>query len=299
MSLEVIPHSKIDFNKWDTAILNSKNPLVFAMSFYLNATCPTWDALIIDNYRVVFPLTRNRKWGLNYLYQPPFTPQLGTYGDYKMSDLHKVYDYLKNHFEYIDIEFNHKIKADKPYKIGTKRTFIIETKEPKFNTNTKRNIKKAENAGIEIHEVNNETEIKVLLKEHLLPWLSKELKIPNDHLLLFKKLIESANERKALKTFNAIDSNGQLKAFAFFIFNKNHAVYLKGMTISKRDSLGSMHKLMATAINYFGDKVAVFDFGGGNSKNLAEFYKGLGGKEKEYPTLKVNKLPLPLRLIKK
>jgi hypothetical protein len=299
MSLEVIPHSKIDFKKWDKAILNSKSPLVFAMSFYLNATCPTWDALIIDNYRVVFPLTRNRKWGLNYLYQPPFTPQLGCFGDFNMADLHHVYEHLKNNFKYIDIEFNHKIKAEKPFKVGIKRTFVIESKEPKFNTNTKRNIKKANNAGIEIKEVDNEKEINDLLKSNLLPWLSKELKISKEHLKTFQTLVNNAADRNSLKVFKAVDSNGVLKAMAFFIFNKKHVVYLKGMTVSKRDSQGSMHKLMATAINYFGNKVEVFDFGGGNNKNLAEFYKGLGGKEKEYPTLKVNKLPLPLRLIKK
>ena len=59
-----IKHQNIDFEKWDKTILSSVYPLVFAQSFYLNATCPQWDALIIGDYESVFPLTYNTKFGI-------------------------------------------------------------------------------------------------------------------------------------------------------------------------------------------------------------------------------------------
>ena len=61
-----IKHQDIDFKKWDATILSSAFPFVFAQSFYLNATCPNWDALIIGDYESVFPITQKIKFGFKY-----------------------------------------------------------------------------------------------------------------------------------------------------------------------------------------------------------------------------------------
>jgi hypothetical protein len=86
--------------------LHSQIPFVFAQSFYLNATCPNWDALVIGDYETVFPITYKTKFGYRYLPQPPFTSQLGTYGKVNLETEQQFYNYVIEHFNLIDVELN-------------------------------------------------------------------------------------------------------------------------------------------------------------------------------------------------
>lgn len=295
---KIIQHRAIDFKKWDTAILNSKLPLVFAQSFYLNATAPNWKALVSDNYKIVMPLTEGKKLNVKYLFQPPFTPQLGVFGAVDKNDVSEVVTFLEKKYRFIEIELNAANKLQKPT-LKQKQTFVIDfSKNYKQNENTRRNISKAQKNGIVITEIAYKEAFR-LAQSNLVPWLNQELDIPKKHSVLLLDLITNANENKCLKALKAVNSEGEILSIGYFVFNKYHAVFLKGMSFNKKDNSGSMHLLMNYAINLFKNKVNVFDFGGGSASGLANFYKGLGGTELSYGVLKVNNLPWPLRIIKK
>ena len=71
---------EIDTGKWDACMDNAPNGVIYGKSFYLDhMTDHRWDALVLDDYRAIMPLTWKRKWGIAYLYQPPFTQQLGVF----------------------------------------------------------------------------------------------------------------------------------------------------------------------------------------------------------------------------
>jgi hypothetical protein len=72
-------HKEIDKNS-GICIHHSINRILYAFSWWLDAVCPGWEALIEDDYRAVMPLTGNIKLGIHYLYQP-FTQQLGVSSD--------------------------------------------------------------------------------------------------------------------------------------------------------------------------------------------------------------------------
>ncbi|MDR3713241.1 MAG: hypothetical protein P4L51_10530 [Puia sp.] len=77
--IRYLKRQDIDPGKWDDCIDRSSNGGVYAYSFYLDNMAPRWDALVLDDYRAVMPLTWNKKWGIKYLYQPPLTQQLGIF----------------------------------------------------------------------------------------------------------------------------------------------------------------------------------------------------------------------------
>jgi len=296
---KIIEHNKIDFKKWDKTVMNSPLPLVFAQSFYLNATCPNWKALIKNDYEIVLPITEGQKLKIKYLYQPSFTPQLGIYGKSTKSDQEEIISFLMSQFKFIEIELNaFNLLKGKGFK--EKPTFVIDFKKSfKQNENTKRNISKAKKNGIIVEEIKDFHEGIKFAKNKLIPWMKTELNISLKQGVLLLNLISNTNDNKALKAFKAIDENGKILSVGYFIYNQFHAVFLKGMSINKKDNTGSMHLLMDHAINYFKDKANIFDFGGGSSSGLANFYRGLGGSELIYHTLKVNNLPWPLKILKK
>ena len=54
--------------KWDACIEKAPNGMVYAFSYYLNSMAKNWDALVLNDYDAVMPLTWNKKYGMQYLY---------------------------------------------------------------------------------------------------------------------------------------------------------------------------------------------------------------------------------------
>lgn len=76
-----IQQQEINRESWDKCIREASNGLVYAFSWYLDSMAEKWDALVFGDYELVFPLTWRKKFGIYYLYQPAFTPQLGLFGN--------------------------------------------------------------------------------------------------------------------------------------------------------------------------------------------------------------------------
>ena len=55
--------------------------MVYAFSYYLNSMAKNWDALVLNDYDAVMPLTWNKKYGFYYLYQPFMSASLGVFGN--------------------------------------------------------------------------------------------------------------------------------------------------------------------------------------------------------------------------
>ncbi len=293
-----IKHSEIDKAKWDKTILSSGYPLVFAQSFYLDATFPGWEALVIGDYESVFPLTQKEKLGILYLHQPSFTPQLGVYGNVNADIEQQFYEYITVHYRLIEIELNASNTFQRQHHVP-KQTFVIEYKNGyKLNQNTRRNVAKAMDHQLAFEQV-PETEILALSQRYLNPFLKKQLRLSPAVIGRFEELLTSAMAAGTLYTFRVTDPGKQLLAIAHFISNGKHTVYLKGINFDKEVSLGSMHLLNSSAIQFFSDKTQLFDFGGGTKESLANFYKGFGAVALPYRSLKYNRLPWLVNVLKK
>lgn len=285
--MRVIGNKDVDRKKWDELILSSATPLVFAQSFYLDAVCPGWKALISEDGDAVFPLTESKKMGLTYLIQPPFTPQLGCFGESKAEPQLEFIEYIKKKYVYAAIELN--AGMDASLFSGKKRTYVIHSHgKGTLNSNTKRNLEAALRSGTEI--ISLDTEAAFELSESILyPFMKKKLKITEAHLKIFRNLLKNAAEGNALKSFLAVN-NGVPDALGHFISNGKHAVYLKGCSDGKVK--GSMHLLMSSALEYFkGKRIQLFDFGGGQGSGLAQFYAGFGAEELIYGKFEFSKIP--------
>src|ERR1041385_6389956 len=122
--IRIIKHKVIDREKWDKTVAHCSFPLVFANSFYLDATAPNWDALVLGDHKAVMPLTVSKKMNIKYLHQPPFTSQLGIYGEATKKEIEAIEDVLKKNFKLIEIEQNAHLKFSKHVK--DKLTFVID-----------------------------------------------------------------------------------------------------------------------------------------------------------------------------
>ncbi|MGZ3921223.1 MAG: GNAT family N-acetyltransferase [Bacteroidia bacterium] len=297
--MKFLQHNEIDFKKWDEAILRSPSPLVFAQTFYLNATSPGWCALIKGNYEFVMPVTANKKLGINYLLQPPFTPQLGIFGKDPAKHANEFFSFLGKKYKYIDIELNF-TNVFNDILLKSKITYVIKySNSYAYNSNTKRNIVKAQKLNL-ICEEAEAKDIPQLSKKYLNPFLKNQLKIKPKQVNQFVQLLLNSIHENHLKTFLVRNEKKEICAMGHFISNNKHAVFLKGTSFDKDAKSGSMHFLMHHAIEHYKHKkIAMFDFGGGQSASIGQFFAGLGGERVSYYLYKRNNLPKAIRWVKK
>ena len=106
-SIVYIKNIDINKHKWDACITNAGNGLIYAYSFYLDEMAKNWDALVMNDYEAVMPVTWNKKYGIYYLYQPFLCASLGVFGNNLTSKIvHSFFKKIPAHFKYWDIYLN-------------------------------------------------------------------------------------------------------------------------------------------------------------------------------------------------
>lgn len=299
-----LSHNEIDKSKWDDCIRKSLNGIVYAYSWYLDLICPGWDALVENDYESVFPLTKNKKYGIEYLYPPFFTQQLGLFSKNKITQ-EKLNQFLKSipgTFRFMEINLNTENNFETPGFIQKKNlTHHLNLKNlypgihKTYNENLKRNLKKASHADQQIVKDADPGKIVKLFRENRGKNIRK-LKTKNYDTLL--KIIETASKKNSVKIYGVIFQNN-LIAGAFFIESNGKTIFIfSGSNEEAKEKL-SMPLLIDAFIKDHSEKNLVLDFEGSNDTNLARFYKSFGAEEIVYLQIKKNTLPYPLKLIKK
>jgi hypothetical protein len=297
-----LKHHEIDFNKWDA--LAKEQAIPYANSWYLNIVSPNWEALILDDYKAIMPLTCKKKLGINYLSQPFFTQQSGVFGkNLNANIIHDFIAEIEKRYSYIDIHLNEGnssfLKEDK--NIQTQTNILLDLNKPfdtllkNFSENTRRMIKKAEKRNITIQDKSNADELIELFKHTK----GKNLKhLDNKAYNNLKNLIQSISQycKVSVKT---IYQNKTLLGGAVFISFNNRIIFFFSALSDLGKQCGAMHYLIADTIKNNCEQNKILDFEGSNNVNLARFYKSFGSKEVVYLRYKNNKLPYPIKWIKK
>lgn len=303
--IQLTGYKNIDKKKWDACINSSPDVSIFAYSWYLDAVCEKWSALVLNDYEAVFPLVSKSRYRIHYLYQPFFTRYFGVFAKNPLTDklIADFFNAIPEKYRYLDFcihEGNKPVLND--YKVSERKYQALdlgssyEVLIKNYSDNAKRNIKKALKAGFRI-EMGISPEIIVgLFKktkgEELNTFKAKD----------FKNLLELMNtlikERRA-ETLAVYNPEGELCSAAFFMKNKNRFVYLKSGVSDFGKSNGAMHLLFDFFIKKHSGTQNILDFGGSSVESVARFYKNFGAKDCVYLQLKKNTLPRVVKWISK
>ena len=301
--IKYLQQTEIDKTKWDACIEQASNGLIYPYSFYLDSMSKHWDALVLNDYEAVMPLTWNKKYGFYYLYLPAFTASLGVFGKNLNKEL--IDDFIRSipsKFKLIEISLNAgNIIGDlKPFSL-LRCNYILHLNEPyeeiykAYRDNHKRNISKALQLGCSVNKEIPIDEIIQLNKEQLQQIDgTKPGDYPN-----FKTLYEFLKNRGQAKTYAIVDPKKKILASAVFFFSHNRAYYIMVGNDPGGKKLGASHALIDAFIKDHADQNRILDFEGSDIRNLAFFYSSFGATEEIYPSLKINKLPWYVRLLKK
>ncbi len=306
MSIEYIPYKNIDKEKWDACIKNAINGLIYAQSFYLDNMSENWDALILNDYEAVMPLTWKKKWGIPYLYQPAFIQQGGIFFKEKISGevIQSFISMAFARFRFAEITFNYTNLNFKPsvyFKITERNNYIIslnkpyqelyKTYHPHF-TKSLRRIKKLDlcytcsidfTAAIELH------------KEL---YLKKINSISGKDLLGFKNICGKFLKNGNLLIRQAHSQNGKLLATVLLLKDTKRLYNIISCITKEGKKKEANYFLYDKLIEEFSNSALLLDMEGSDRKGIADFYKKLSPVNQPYPFIKYNNLHPVVKLFK-
>jgi hypothetical protein len=294
---------KIDNDKWNNCIDKAPNGVIYAYTFFLDAMSENWDALILDDYKMVMPLTWKSKYGIYYLYQPFFCAQSGVFGEEITPEVVKAFfDHVPEKFKYWDIHLNRNNLFSIPgFPMLERANYILPLPEPydvlnnRYIDSHRRNITRALNSGNKVKEKVAISDIIFLAKEQAKFYSP----ITDKDYQNFSRLLEQLRSKKMLETYGVYSAQNNLLASCVWIFAHQRAYYILVGNHPESKLYGSSHLLIDHFIRTHAGENLTIDFEGSSIPSLAFFYRGFGSQLEKYPAIKVNKLPFILRLFKK
>jgi hypothetical protein len=298
--IRYIKQAQIDKVKWDACITASANGLIYGYAFYLDYMAKHWDALVLNDYDAVMPLTWNKKYGVRYLYQPPFTQQLGIFSKTLSPEelLPAFISLLKDNFRFAEFFLNF---GNTGNDLIQKTNFILPLKEAYetlfsgYSKDGVKNTHRSEKFQLQ-YGVMNEPHQAIELYKGMYASRTKHVKEKDYY--NFEQLCLSAREKKMLIIRKVCDQQGELQATAL-LFQQNKRLYLlQSATLPSGRLKEANYFLLNNIIKEFSQQDMILDFEGSDIPGIAHFYKNFGAVNQPYYFFKYNRLPWPLRFFK-
>ncbi len=293
MNIKYLQHHEIDKFKWDRCVNKSFNGIIYAYSWYLDIVSKGWDAIVDGDYEAVFPITHNKKFGFNYLYQPFFTQQLGVFSVKKLTqDITNVFiEAIPSKYKLIEINLNtfnkfstnsFRSKLNDNYELDLIPSY--DSIYRAYSSNTKRNIKNALRNNVTITVGVNPQDVINIFRRNKGRFVSG---LASKQYVLLLELIKKLIYMGKAQVWGAYDNRKKLCAGVFFSATNKDA-----------KNNGAMSLLIDRYISKNSESNLTLDFEGSNNANLARFYASFGSKKCTYLSVRKNNLPWFIKWLK-
>ena len=300
MIIKYLKHSEIDKCKWDECVGTSINSLIYAFSYFLDVMAPEWEAIVLNDYELVFPLPVRKKWGIKYLYIPAFTSQLGLFGQNPSIKMNEILDLIKRKINFGDIFFNYANVIDIDL-VTTRTNFVLDLQVgyeniyKNYSPNLKRILRKEKKDEI-IYSNHIKIEYGVQLYKDNYAERTPHLSFQD-----YKNFIKLCNlliKKNMCFTRSICDKDGSVLCSLICYFDKKRIYTI----INPSTEIGRQKEAAAFLLNYlikeFSGSDIVLDFVGSDLSGVQFFLKKFSPLNDSVFFYHFNHLPFPLRYLK-
>ena len=292
--IKLVEHHTINRERWDHCIQNAVFETIYPYSWYLDLVSPRWNALVMDDYRAVMPLTWKRKFGFSMLLQPILSQQLGvfTVNREETGHLQEFLSCLPTRFRYIDICLNleNREALSGDWKTFERCNYELDLSGPEdaYSNNTRRNIQKGQLRDFEFRGIS--------VREYLhLKFHGVEDARPAVSWSYFENLFEGLVRVGRAGVFGLFLGD-DLQAAAILGYADSRTIYLNGCNAESGKENRAMFVLMDQLIAQSRPTRRIFDFEGSNIPGVARFYEGFGAKKTLYRRIVRTRFPFLWKL---
>lgn len=300
MEIEYLRHQEIDKKRWDQLIAHAPGGNLYCQSWYLDAVCPGWQALVNSDYSAVMPLTARRKYGFNYLCQPLLSQQLGIFSRTPVPPgvTGEFLSAIPPVFRLIEITLNENTPAHDAFPVQKHTTCKLKMNHPytklqeRYSENTRRNLKKAASENLRFRTNIPTHEFLELLGKDKSP--GAEILLHRKNKPAFLRLVPTLLNRNAGMICGVRNRHEDLLSAALIGQFKGFHYYLAPALNDQGREARAMFYLIDRYIHLHAGLPATLDFEGSDIETVARFYKGYGAAAHTYTSLRINRLPWPI-----
>ncbi|MGI4875399.1 MAG: GNAT family N-acetyltransferase [Janthinobacterium lividum] len=306
-------HAEINYAQWDAAIEQAANGLVYALSWYLDAASPGWEALVAEaagEYVAVMPLPVQQKLGLRYLKQPVFAQQFGLF--YRphaaptAADWQAIGQLLRHHFRFIT---KYSFNTGNPELLATNAlglpgqpmaTYHLALHPPYaalqqgYNQNRRRHLARARQQGLHLEPA---TDLELLIQlfadntaGNIYGLLGEGHEYPQ-----LRALYQAAQQAGKASFWQARTAAGAVVAMVLLWQFKGQLVYIFNASTPTGKAEGAVTLLLDEIFQTHAGQPLIFDFEAPPVPSLQQFYRGFGAVPAPFLTITYNGLPWPLK----
>jgi len=296
MSIRFLKRRETDREKWDAVVAASPNGLIYATSTYLDLMCDEWDAAILDDYRAVMPLPHRSRFGIRYVYQPPFIQQLGLIGPFRPEEMDACLAGVRERFRYGRLNLNH-LNAHaggiprRNYILDLNRTY--EEISAGFRYTLRRKTKEDRTADL-LYKASTSYAVTLV---HYRDWLGHRFSEVQD--AAYNSLLRFAEENPEHVMQREVWRMGEMLTSVLLLKDAKR-YYTLAMVASEEGKRHEANRFLLTQlIREFAGRPMLLDFEGSDLPGVAMFYEDYGAVNQPFMEVAWNELPLPLRWLKK
>lgn len=279
-----IKHHQIDKKKWDEVVTDSDIPHVYLLSWFLDVVSPSWECLVEDNYRLIFPLPVKHKLGFPYLVQPPFCQKLGVTGiGVKTNNARPFYRWLFWHYPYFNLNLEKSTGLEKRKYLNGRINYTIDLNPAYerlvkgYNRNTHRNLQKAK----------LELIIKPCLLDEFISFSLEHMKGLHGYAReCFKPLMESALKENVALLYKVCNIEDQTVAVSGFLVWNMQILNLACASSPEGREKRAICMVIDHIIKDYAETGFLLDMEGSMIPGVASFFRGFGAKSFYYYSLK-------------
>jgi hypothetical protein len=275
--------------------------LIYGRSFYLDAMAAgQWDALVLEDYQAVMPLTWRSKAGIRYLYQPAFTQQTGIFS--RLPTTSSLVDafllQLGRHFRFAEIFLNY---GNEHPSLQKHINFTLPLKDSYerlsggYKENLVRNLKKPAVSALDYLK---EIDFRIALQNYRQEYATRNTGTKGEDYRNFEKLCLFAQKQGMLLTRAVTDRSQQVLASALLFQDARRLFLLLFTTLAEGRRVDAGHFLIDRLVREWAATDLVLDFEGSDHPGVARFYGSFGGFDQPYFFYRHNQLPWPIRWLK-
>jgi hypothetical protein len=295
--IRLIPRTEISETKWNALLATSDN-VIFMSLWYLDAVMENWQAFVLGDYELVFPISISKRMTFNYSLQPLFLRAFSVLGTDKKNET----SFLKYIFSKLDFYqltlTNEYLELAEKLDCKTKSTVfqVVELNQEydqvskKYSENTKRKLRDFKKSNAVFTEVKD---VRILIDLFRKEKGEQFQHLTDETYSRLEQIMLNALENSA-GFIEAISLENEIVAIGFFIYLKSQLLYLKGIVTEKGKKIGAMQALFDKVIQDHAITYDSLDFGGSSDAGLASFNKKFGATDRNYLILKQNNVKWPL-----
>ena len=285
-------HDEVDKAKWNRCVEASEAATIFADYDFLCLADPEWGALIKGDCEAVMPLPHRTKFGISYVFSPPFYFRLGIFSTSSLSsaEANEFVRHIPARFVQVDLNLNesnsdelfkrktifqvsHQLKLNEPYEVLYKN----------FSRSHKHNIKVAAKFQPVLDKEIKVEDVIALFRSNR--GRDRHIRISDADYETFLEMTDFMYRKGLVENWSIRDEEGRLLAGACFLRDYNHLWFWFSGRDEAHSERRAMFYLMDRYIEAHAGSGLIFGMSGSKNENVSQLYRGFGAERYTYPAL--------------